>query len=194
MLFLFLSTAIAGPLPCPASVADLPESPLFSASDKRLQGDELVVALKGDRLIMRFKGGKLVEDTCWKTGLAMGYPSGPKLKRGDMKSPEGWYRTSDKPWSSYYGAIAIHYPNTADAAVGELTGLISERQRQSIDTSLAAGEKPTQKTRLGGEILIHGGGGDSDWTLGCLAMDNEDIDDLRATLSTSQQTDILILP
>ncbi len=53
--------------------------------------------------------------------------------------------------------------------------------------------KPPQQTLLGGEILIHGGGSATDWTLGCIAMENTDIDALRAGLPPSMKTDVLIL-
>ncbi len=41
------------------------------------------------------------------------------------------------------------------------------------------GEKaPPQNTRLGGDIYIHGHGAQSDWTWGCVALENEDIREL----------------
>ena len=37
---------------------------------------------------------------------------------------------------------------------------------------------PPQRTRLGGEIYIHGGGTDGDWTRGCIAMADRDIEEI----------------
>ena len=34
---------------------------------------------------------------------------------------------------------------------------------------------PPQKTRLGGEIYIHGGGTSNDWTEGCVALENDEM-------------------
>ena len=35
---------------------------------------------------------------------------------------------------------------------------------------------PPWNTSLGGEIMIHGHGSETDWTLGCIAVDNEVMD------------------
>ena len=131
---------------------------------------------------------------CWRVGLATGYETGDKLREGDMKTPEGWYRTSDKPTSSHYAAIAVHYPNAEDAQRGLDAGVIDEPSYESILSALDKDEKPAQQTAMGGEILIHGGGGADDWTLGCLGMDNEDIDTLRTHLPEGMRVDLLILP
>ena len=37
---------------------------------------------------------------------------------------------------------------------------------------------PLQNSALGGEIYIHGNGAGSDWTWGCVALENEDIREL----------------
>jgi L,D-peptidoglycan transpeptidase YkuD (ErfK/YbiS/YcfS/YnhG family) len=37
---------------------------------------------------------------------------------------------------------------------------------------------PPQTTRLGGEIYIHGRGSRSDWTLGCIALDDDAMKEL----------------
>jgi lipoprotein-anchoring transpeptidase ErfK/SrfK len=37
---------------------------------------------------------------------------------------------------------------------------------------------PLQNTRLGGELFIHGNGSQSDWTWGCVALDDKDIREL----------------
>jgi lipoprotein-anchoring transpeptidase ErfK/SrfK len=37
---------------------------------------------------------------------------------------------------------------------------------------------PPQNTALGGDIYIHGNGARSDWTWGCVALENEDIQEL----------------
>ena len=111
-----------------------------------------------------------------------------------MRTPEGWYRTSDKPSSRWYGAISVHYPNADDAKRGLAAKAISQATYRRIVGALAAGIKPPQRTALGGEILIHGGGSATDWTLGCVAMDNPRLDLVRNTLPAGLRADMLILP
>jgi hypothetical protein len=48
--------------------------------------------------------------------------------------------------------------------------LISQKDRDEIIAAIDAKKMPPQKTKLGGEIYIHGGGTDSDWTWGCVAL------------------------
>ena len=38
--------------------------------------------------------------------------------------------------------------------------------------------KPPWNTKLGGEIMIHGGGTKRDWTEGCLALSDDDVEEL----------------
>ncbi len=157
----------------------------------------LVVVQKEARRIQIFERNQVFrldgEPACWQIGLG-GDPVGHKVVRGDNRTPEGWYRTSDKPWSNFPGAIAVHYPNSADAVRGREAGLLSAQQATQITQAIQAGKKPPQTTRLGGEILIHGGGGQSDWTLGCIAMDDEDLTLFRAALPRDKDVDLLIVP
>ena len=200
-MLLLASVVLAAPLPdgCVATVAELPASPLFTTDDPRWKGDDIIVVLKEQRRTMLFDKGELVKlsdgsPACWQVGLGSGYPAGHKQRMGDMKTPEGWYATSDRPWSAFYGAITVHYPTPADAKRGVAQGLITEEQAKSIEAAHAKGVLPPMETRLGGKILLHGGGGSSDWTLGCVALDDAHIDALRAELPGSMRTQVLILP
>lgn len=187
---------------CPATTAALPPDPRVSAQDPRLQGQALVVVFKGARRVGVYRGGALAqtaaqEPACWRMALAYdpsAADAGPKERQGDLRTPEGWYRSSDKPWSQFYGAIAVHYPNADDAARGLAEGLITQAQHDAILRALARDQKPPQETRLGGEILLHGGGSLIGWTLGCVALDNPDLDALRALLPSTLRTDVLLLP
>lgn len=182
---------------CPATVAALaeqhPEQLSAAAAATRLQGAHLIVVQKGARWVGRYAGGVLAEGACWRVGLGFA-PEGTKQAEGDGRTPEGWYRTSDKPWSQWYAAIAIHYPNAEDARAGQEAQRITAATARSIVAAVERDEKPPQTTALGGEILLHGGGSSSDWTLGCIAMNDEDIDALRAGLPRSMRADVLILP
>jgi murein L,D-transpeptidase YafK len=182
---------------CPGSISVLNLPDWVDPEDPRLNSKGLIIVSKSIRRIYRFDRGRLVHidgsPMCWTAGLGF-TPESHKQRQGDGKTPEGWYRTSDKPWSQFYAAIAVHYPNQQDARQGEKTGLISTSQRVRIEQALQADKKPLQQSTLGGEILIHGGGGATDWTLGCVAMDDADIDLLRTTVPTDIKTDVLILP
>jgi hypothetical protein len=80
---------------------------------------------------------------------------GPKLREGDHQVPEGVYRVSAlNPRSVYHLALRLDYPNAFDAARGREEG----------------------RTRLGGDIMIHGGRVSD----GCLPVGDEAIEELFA--------------
>jgi L,D-peptidoglycan transpeptidase YkuD (ErfK/YbiS/YcfS/YnhG family) len=57
-------------------------------------------------------------------------------------------------------------------------GLIKRAQYKTIVGAVGAKRCPPWNTALGGEIFIHGGGTASDWTAGCVALENEEIKEL----------------
>ena len=189
------SMTIAAEVACPSSVRALAG---VDFTDPRLHTETLVVVMKSARRIMRFTNGKLLHSkgsgaACWAIGLGPS-PEGHKQQEGDGKTPEGWYRSSDKPWSQWYAAIAIHYPNQRDISDAVSGHRVAPDLASAMTRALKQDKKPAQTSPLGGEILIHGGGSSTDWTLGCIALQNSDIDALRATLPTAMVTDVLILP
>jgi len=93
-------------------------------------------------------------------------PAGPKEREGDGKTPEGRYTISGRnPASAYRLSLRISYPSAAD-----------------IERARNAGVDP------GGDIMIHGtpnGEPESarrnrvaDWTKGCIAVTNEEMEEI----------------
>lgn len=179
------------PAGCIDRVEDLPSSAAFDPDDRRLRRGALVVVSKSARRLMLYDRGVAV--ACYRVALGFA-PDGHKLVQGDGRTPEGWYRTSDKPWSSFEHAIAIHYPNAVDARDAAGDGRIGRRTRDTIVDAIDRGKLPPQATALGGAVLIHGGGSSSDWTLGCVALDDAELVELRGQLPAGMRTDLLILP
>lgn len=185
---LFAAVALASPVDeaCRALGAGVP-------ADSRVEGTVIVVD-KDLRRLALLVDGEFSDDRCWPVALAPGAAPGPKRQRGDLKTPEGWYRTSDKPWSSFDHAIAVHYPNAADAGVGVALGLIDTDKQAAIAAASRKWRVPDQNTRMGGQILIHGGGAAADWTLGCIAMNDADLLSLRSQLPAGMRTWVHIAP
>ncbi len=103
-------------------------------------------------------------------------PVAPKQVEGDGATPEGTYFICRKnPRSRFTLSLGISYPGPQDAARGREAGLISAEEARAIRDAHARGEAPPWKTRLGGEIFIHGGGVAGDWTQGCVALDDADM-------------------
>lgn len=103
-------------------------------------------------------------------------PVGPKSRQGDRKTPEGvYYVTHKNAKSQFYLSVGISYPNLADAKSGLHSGLISRREYDEIEAANLASLQPPQNTRLGGNIFIHGRGSATDWTWGCVALDDADM-------------------
>lgn len=195
------------PQGCVGSVGELPSHPhLYRQDNPILQSDALIVVLKEARRLMVFRDGAIRYDrldgtapSCWRVGLGVdkqGKPSAVFDKRmeGDRRTPEGLFRVSDRPWSSYYGAMLIHYPSSRHARQAHSSGSIDKKTLDSIARAELSGSAPPQKTNMGGDILIHGGGSAADWTWGCIALTNSDVDELRALLPKGMKTWVLILP
>jgi len=106
--------------------------------------------------------------------------------KDDEKTPLGEYRIARiakrTPFHRFFG---LDYPSAEQAERAFQAGVINERQYHSIRTAMRRGEAPPQDTPLGGYIGIHGvGEGDQlihesfNWTNGCIALSNEQIDDM----------------
>ncbi len=129
------------------------------------------------RLVLSGDGRQLL--TC-RVGLGS-RPVGPKLRRGDGRTPEGEYRVVTRnPNSQFHLFLGLDYPNAQDAERGLAARLISRAQHRALLVAGAAGRRPAWDTALGGWVGIHGSGALSDWTLGCIALDDADIETLWA--------------
>lgn len=109
-------------------------------------------------------------------GIQLGdAPQGHKRFQGDERTPEGRYRIDwGNPGSSYHLSLHISYPNAADEAYAA-----------------------SQGRSAGGMIMIHGqpngmaGRMQGDWTDGCIALANEEIEYLWQVVPDGTVIDIL---
>lgn len=103
-------------------------------------------------------------------------PTKPKRRQGDRATPEGRYYISHKnPRSQFYLSLGVSYPNADDAERGLREKLITKAQRDSIVRAIRAHQPPPSNTALGGDIFVHGNGSATDWTWGCIALDDTDM-------------------
>ncbi len=112
--------------------------------------------------------------------IALGFaPIGHKRREGDGKTPEGEYFVCTRNAQSlYHLALGLSYPNLRDAEDAMCGDLITDVQYGQIAQAAQAGRRPPWDTPLGGFLMIHGGGAASDWTQGCIAMSDKDIERL----------------
>jgi murein L,D-transpeptidase YafK len=149
-----------------------------------------IVVKKGQRQLLLFSEGKLVRT--YHIGLGLS-PLGDKVRQGDRRTPEGdFYIFTKNDKSAYYLSLGVSYPNATHAERGLRDGLITKAQHDTIMSALRAKKGPPQNTRLGGDIYIHGNGSQSDWTWGCVALENEDIRELFNAVNVG--TPMTILP
>lgn len=148
-----------------------------SAENHRMSlANPRIVISKDERELRLYSGSRMVR--CYHIGLGP-RPAGHKLKEGDGRTPEGQYYVCTKnPRSRYYLSLGLSYPNIGDAERGLREGVITRRQYEAIAEAVRAGTTPLWNTGLGGEIFVHGNGAGSDWTLGCIALDNGDMREL----------------
>lgn len=106
-------------------------------------------------------------------------PLGAKQKRDDYRTPEGrFFLCQRNARSQFFRSLRLSYPNARDAERGLAQGLISRATRDRIVKANRRGTIPPQNTPLGGDIMIHGGGTGTNWTWGCVALDNSAVQEL----------------
>ena len=110
-----------------------------------------------------------------------------KEQRGSIREPDHWrtphgvfFVVRKNPHSTFYKALVLNYPTAEDAERGLQQGLISEAEYQAIITAEITFRMPPMNTALGGMIEIHGNGTGmgSNWTQGCIAVRDDQIDTL----------------
>jgi murein L,D-transpeptidase YafK len=131
-----------------------PSLPAGTKADRLLvdKSERVLIAYAGNREIVRYRNIRFGDA-----------PTGHKQFEGDERTPEGTYRISGRnPKSAYHLSLRISYPNAADRAFAK-----------------AKGRSP------GGNIFIHGQPNAwpgppiaRDWTDGCIALSNAEIQQL----------------
>lgn len=127
-------------------------------------GKPVIIVDKLRRQLRLFKGKDEVASYRADLGIA---GVATKTQAGDDATPEGRYRVTqvrNQGQTKYYRALMLDYPNAED--------------REQFRRLQRSGRVPKGKG-IGSLIEIHGNGGRSqDWTQGCVALDNDEMDDL----------------
>ena len=131
-------------------------------NESKRNGDYSIIIDKFSRkFFIYFKGVKK-----WEFDAELGKNwVGHKHERGDKATPEGMYKIArklDSRKTNYYKALLLDYPNEED-----LAAFRSEIARGVLSSS----------AKIGGLIEIHGNGGKGiDWTEGCIALTDKEMD------------------
>jgi Uncharacterized protein conserved in bacteria len=144
------------------------------AQPKPLHADRVVV-FKKERTLQLLNQGKVIKT--YKVALG-GDPFGPKSHQGDHKTPEGTYvLDSRKVHSQFYKSIHISYPSARERAAARARGISP-----------------------GGDVFVHGlpngykwvGASHrlKDWTDGCIAVTDEEIDEIWAAVTDGTPIEI----
>lgn len=138
----------------------------------RLPHADQIVVSKSRRLLTLQSGDKILRK--YKVNLGF-VPQGHKLASGDGRTPEGLYYIDRRnPRSDFYLSLGISYPNAEDMARARALGV-----------------------RPGGDIFIHGGPRrsedrrKSDWTAGCIAVSDREIEEIWSLVPTGTPITIL---
>ncbi len=146
-----------------------------AGEEKRVVADRVLVE-KAKRQLTLYSKGKEIKT--YKIALGRN-PVGPKTRQGDGRTPEGMYVVDGrKAKSAFHRALHISYPNAADRARARSLGVSP-----------------------GGNIMIHGiknGFGwmgaqhrSSDWTEGCIAVTDEEIEEIWRTVPNGTVVEIV---
>ncbi len=130
--------------------------------ESKQRGTTVIIVDKLRRELHVYDDGKKIATYAAELG---GNGLRPKRHAGDRATPEGRYKVTElraNGATKYYKALMLDYPNRDDVA------RFREAQRK--------GSIP-KRVGIGSLIEVHGLGGDGrDWTDGCVALTNKDMD------------------
>lgn len=147
-------------------------APLF-ATDQPYADSVLVK--KSERRLILLRDGKP-----WKVyRIALGpVPWGPKTRAGDQRTPEGHYVLDYKVRNSrFHRAIHISYPNAEDRERARRLG-VDPGNHIMIHGQPNQSELPTEETQT------------YNWTDGCIAVTNEEMDEIWHLVKTGTPIEI----
>ncbi|MFZ3229269.1 MAG: L,D-transpeptidase family protein [Pseudobdellovibrio sp.] len=143
---------------------------------------DYIVVSKSRRALYLLSKGRVLNQ--FKVAFGSGLNAGAKEKEGDGRTPEGMYFIESKnPGSSYHLALKISYPNSSDIEFAN-----------------------KMHVRPGSNIMIHGFPGsfvdnlipdnvksihpNSDWTQGCIAVTDREIEEIFSLISNRTPVEI----
>lgn len=136
---------------------------------KKLNKNSIIID-KSDYSLYLIKKGEINS----RYNIELGFsPYEDKQVEGDGRTPEGMYSITlkrDRGQTSFYRAFLIDYPNAEDKKKGKTGGLIEIH-------GAGSGEK--------------GNGIGDNWTLGCAAMSNKDIDEIFSEIKEKDRVTIV---
>ena len=116
---------------------------------------------------------------------------GSKKREGDQRTPRGdYYICTINEQSQFTLFFGISYPGVRDALWGFEKGMLSQVQKDEIQSAVTRKGRPPWNTPLGGEVGIHGGGIDRDGTRGCIGMRDADVLDLKKYVQLGMEVHI----
>ncbi len=144
------------------------------------QAQKLIVVEKSARVLSLYQDGMLMKSFPCSLGWN---PYLPKTHQGDGATPEGLYYISAKrPSKRYRYFLEISYPNLKDIQRAYWEGRLSVEEYKRYYESIL--HKEHLSGPLGNNIGVHGGGLFQkrtngiirDWTHGCIALKDKDIE------------------
>ncbi|MBN1652073.1 MAG: L,D-transpeptidase [Bacteroidales bacterium] len=136
----------------------------LKAKELSMNGQYVILVNKLESTCTLLKTGKNVAQ--FKTEFGTNW-LGDKRLRGDNATPEGIYKIVKKKKggnTNYYKSLLLNYPN--------------EEDKQRFSEAIKNGSIP-KHSKIGELIQIHGLGGKGlNWTEGCIALNNEDMETL----------------
>ncbi len=203
---IFFSLRLFTTLVLLSCISPAPEAPVTKALDffsmlSSLDGQLRLVVWKSQYTLTLYKGKTPVRT--YRAVFGQGYLDGDKQMTGDKRTPEGeFYVCTMNHSKRFYKFIGLSYPGVKHAEYGLQDKIITPNEYALIKKAIEERQQPPWDTRLGGAVGIHGRMLDSafspqalsqqNWTDGCVALSNADIDEVYSVVSLG--TPVTILP